>query len=369
MKKLAAPIVAAILLSAGALGLSIDQQASVPKTTVSAPRATFIKGDLHVKGRLYLHGKRVTTTAGVQGPRGATGPPGPQGVQGVQGVAGPQGPQGIQGVQGPVGPTGPAGSPTPTPTPTPTPSGTQPNLSAAALQSMGVTVGQYTNISIDPKSATWDSGAGGSPIDGITNGGITNNQADCYLSGGVLDVTLASARSGCQINTWPKSMNAGSWAGRGAATGFTFTTGILEVSARFTGPNASTVYGWPAIWCVNATNQSEIDFAEVAGWSGSGAPGKMSVSYHNWSNGTSNPDAAIPGGITPSDGQWHTFDFVRTPSASYIYWDDVRIAKFTETAGVNAQPLILTYGLAGTLAPPSYPAVMQVQYAHEWNLG
>ncbi len=98
------------ILAAVALAVSIADAPSsgsrVALTTTAKP--TFVTGDLHVKGRLYLQGKPVTATLG------ATGPTGPQGLQGVQGAGGPQGPAGPQGVIGPAGSQGATGATGPT---------------------------------------------------------------------------------------------------------------------------------------------------------------------------------------------------------------------------------------------------------------
>lgn len=92
----------AIVLAAGALGVSVVSLVSSPDAVAGPQGPTGLQGSAGPQG--------VQGIPGPQGATGAQGPAGPRGATGLAGKQGPAGPEGAAGARGPVGATGANGT-------------------------------------------------------------------------------------------------------------------------------------------------------------------------------------------------------------------------------------------------------------------
>jgi hypothetical protein len=167
------------------------------------------------------------------------------------------------------------------------------------------------------------------------------------VSGGTLNLKLASASDGAYVSTFASDGGGG------------FMMGYGYAEARIFLPSSNgKLIGWPAWWIVGTTwpADGEADIVE-------GLDGDATSNYHYSQGGSAqtNNSNRIPGSWA---GGWHVFGVNREPGRNYIYWDGRLVRSYSTFDNGAPQGLILNIGSSSVA---SYPAVMRVDYVKVWE--
>jgi beta-glucanase (GH16 family) len=209
-------------------------------------------------------------------------------------------------------------------------------------------------------------------------GDTTNGEVECYLpsqvveSGGFLTESLMSDSVTCPAGT-PNSSNPAPYvSGAVQMRSVSFTYGTVVVRARM----GSGSTGWPAIWLLgascqqpnwltepsyscgwpsNASDASEIDIAEVKGFStGAGTVWQNVIT----SNGT---QTCMPA-TSSTNTNYHTYELEWTATSLTWKIDGTKTCHFTKD--IPTKPMFLIINTAQSGASLSETQVTSVDYAH-----
>ncbi len=167
--------------------------------------------------------------------------------------------------------------------------------------------------------------------------------ANQSVSGGNLNLVLASATSGALVHT-----DYGSGRYQLPVGGF------AEARISFPGSSSRPIYNWPAWWISGPSwpAAGEHDIAEGLG-------GKLTVNYHSPSG--SHNQGAIAG--TWGNG-FHTYGIYRKASSADVYWDGKLVKSYPTDDNGKGEELILNVGGSGTYGAASQ---IKVDYVRAWQ--
>lgn len=182
---------------------------------------------------------------------------------------------------------------------------------------------------------------------GSNQNGTTMESSNVSVSGGNLNLELASNGTGALVSTNPSDGVAGH-------RGFQFSYGYVE--ARIYLPaSGSTVANWPAFWTDGQSwpADGELDVVE-------GLSGQACFHFHSSSGG---PGGCATGGFAG----WHTFGADWEPGKVTYYYDGQAVG--TITTGITSQPMYLILensdgSSGGTVVAPSD---MLVDWVRVWQ--
>lgn len=187
-----------------------------------------------------------------------------------------------------------------------------------------------------------------------------NYPSNVTVSGGHMNLELASQMSGAQVSTAPAN---------GAKNGYLVPVGGFVQSRIWFAGSGPTIYNWPAFWMDGPhwPLDGENDIAEGLA--------VLTYGYHYELNGV---EASTPppwGGVeVPGNwgGSWHTYGLYRGANSCTVFYDGHAIDTYpTDDPGVGMRILFTMDSdyWSGPVGPAVYgPAsIMKVDYVRAWT--
>lgn len=186
-------------------------------------------------------------------------------------------------------------------------------------------------------------------LDGYKTNNVTTSSQNVSVSGGTLNLKLASSKSGAEVSSAP-------YAGAGA-NGYTLPVGgFTEARIMFPGPASGTsLYNWPAWWASGPSWPAAGEHDILEGGT------EITVNYHS-------PSGAHNQGVVP--GAWgnafHTYGLYRGPGFANVYYDGALVKTYATDDNGQPQSLLINVGSGGGAAVYGDASTVKVDYVRAW---